>query len=299
MVYCLRSPECIKRQNPEGNVFCQYCGSSLLFRGHFRVIESLRTALYFETFLAQDVDFLLKPHVVRLFYYDNPCERGMQTKTTLEEQQFFRTEIQQIDRIARSDISRIVAYFDVGDCFCMIREFVDGQTLLAEHEQQGPFDEDKIRKVLLELLPILRYLHRQGIVHNAIKPSNIIRRKTGELVAVDLGAAQLTETVRYAHSLNTGIILYSAYTAPERYSGRPCTPAVDLFALGVTCVALLAEAFDPYNDFTILSRREPGEWQGLVQLPLSSQIISVINKLVDKDMRSRYSSADEVLQALS
>lgn len=283
MVYCL-SPECPNRQNPEGNVFCQHCGSSLLFRGHFRVVDSLRVDLYFETFLAQDVDFLLKPHVVRLFYYDNPYERGMRTKSTLEENQFFQAEIQQIDRIARSNISRIVAYFDAGSYFCLVREFVDGQTLLAEREQQGAFSEGKIRKVLLELLPLLRYLHCQGVVHGAIKPSNVIRRETGELVAVDLGVVRLVETVRIAHSMNTGIDIPSAYIAPERNISRCCTPAVDLFALGVTCIALLAETFDPHDDFKLFSWGEPGEWQGLVQKPLSSQIVSVLNKLVDRNV---------------
>lgn len=69
---------------------------------------------------------------------------------------------------------------------CIVMEAVDGQTLdswLAAHP-----DREKRRRVLMQLLDAVEYLHARQLVHNDLKPGNILITRNGEnLKLIDFG----------------------------------------------------------------------------------------------------------------
>jgi serine/threonine protein kinase len=88
--------------------------------------------------------------------------------------------------------------------------------------------------VVRECLSGLAALHREGIVHGDLKPSNIMLKRTGNAKIVDIGSAfELTN----APAQRT---CTPAYTAPEVLEGADCSPRSDLASLGYVLIEILA-----------------------------------------------------------
>jgi serine/threonine-protein kinase len=88
--------------------------------------------------------------------------------------------------------------------------------------------------IVRECLAALAALHREGIVHGDLKPSNIMVKRTGNAKIVDIGSAfELTNAPIQRTCTPT-------YAAPEVLEGADCSPRSDLASLGYVLVELLA-----------------------------------------------------------
>lgn len=76
------------------------------------------------------------------------------------------------------------------------------------------------------------HLHAQGVVHGDVKPANLVLTPEGRVVLVDFGIARRAGEPGHRHFGTPG------YAAPELHSGG-MTPAVDIYGLAATAVALL------------------------------------------------------------
>ncbi len=93
-------------------------------------------------------------------------------------------------------------------------------------------DEERLRRVLPQLVTGLGALHDAGMVHRDIKPSNVLIHEDGRLVLLDFGlVADLDDSV--GDSLAGHIVGTVEYMAPEQASGDPLTPAADWYSVGV------------------------------------------------------------------
>ncbi len=91
-------------------------------------------------------------------------------------------------------------------------------------------------QVLRECLAALGALHREGIVHGDLKPSNIMLKRTGHAKVIDIGSAIHLEDP-------TARRLWSpAYAAPEVLGGAPNSVQSDLASLGYVLIEMLAGA---------------------------------------------------------
>lgn len=99
---------------------------------------------------------------------------------------------------------------------------------------------------LAQILDALEYLHQRGVVHQDLKPSNILVEPSGDVRVVDFGLAQRIGQSTRLHS-DRGVIGTPPYMAPELWIGAPATPASDLFALGCVMFQLLSGRL-PVND---------------------------------------------------
>ena len=88
--------------------------------------------------------------------------------------------------------------------------------------------------VIRDCLSGLAALHRHGIVHGDIKPSNIMLKRTGIAKIIDIGSAfEYKEPPKYRPCT-------PAYAAPEVLENRECTPRSDLCSLGYVLIEMLA-----------------------------------------------------------
>src|SRR5262245_29476361 len=88
--------------------------------------------------------------------------------------------------------------------------------------------------IVRDCLNALAALHRHGIVHGDIKPSNIMLKRTGIAKIIDIGSA--FELRDPPHTRNCTL----AYAAPEVLENRETTPRSDLCSLGYVLIELLA-----------------------------------------------------------
>ncbi|MEH2200553.1 serine/threonine-protein kinase [Nostoc sp.] len=299
---CCVNPDCQKPLNPDKNNYCHSCRAELipLLGGRYRPTQMLSDEGGFgRTYLAEDIHKLNECCVVKQFA---PKVQGTGPLTKAIE--LFKQEASRLQELAEHpQIPTLLAYFEQNGYLFLVQQFIDGQNLLKEWQMRGSYSETKIRELLLDLLPVLEFIHLKGVIHRDIKPQNIIRRQSdGRLVLIDFGASkQLAATVQ----TKMGTVIGShGYTPLEQMQDGKAYPASDLFSLGATCFHLLT-GVRPSNLWIQEGYSWVGSWRqhlsslGREKVSVSIELGEVLDKLLQRDIQKRYQSADEVIADLT
>lgn len=295
MVCCL-NPDCAQPINQDQSQFCRHCGVPLvsLLRNRFKILKPLGRGGFGKTYLAEDTEKLNEPCVVKQLAY-----RGAPNTDTIQKvRELFEREARQLQTLGEhSQIPSLLAYFEDQSSLFLVQQLISGQTLQAELDQQGPFDELKIRGVLADLLPILQFIHQNGVVHRDLKPENIIRSTLDQhLVLIDFGVSKVLST---SVQPNPGTLLGSqGYSPLEQLLEGKASPASDLFSLGATCFHLLTQ-ITPHQLMGVAGYQWTQTWQQHLPHPLSPQLIAILDQLLQSDVTQRYQTCDQVLQDLN
>ena len=148
--------------------------------------------------------------------------------------------------------------------------------------------------VLRGCLAAVAALHREGIVHSDLKPSNIMLKRTGSTKIIDVGSAfDLYDSPPVGRCTPD-------YAAPEVLEGQPGSPQSDLASLGYVLLEMLTgvQPFAGKNRFAELLRAKKQILQRLPRLLPTEEIaynellIKLIRRLVDPDPSRRFQSAE-------
>ncbi|UKO98211.1 serine/threonine-protein kinase [Nostoc sp. UHCC 0870] len=295
MICCL-NPDCPSPLNVEGTKYCLACGTELtsLLRNRYRVVNLLSDEGGFgRTYLAEDVDKLNDQCVVKQL-----APRVQGTWALKKAVELFKEEAIRLQQLGENaQIPQLFAYFEQDNNLYLVQEFIDGQNLSQELNQRLTYQEHEIQELLLDLLPVLKFIHQQGVIHRDIKPQNIIRRKKdGRLVLIDFGASkQLSVTVQAQKGTTIGS---QGYTPIEQLQGGEAYPTSDLYSLGATCFHLLS-GFSPSQLWIQNGYGWVASWREHIKHPVSKKFAQVLDRLLKIDFHERYQSADEVLADLT
>ncbi|MDB4961501.1 MAG: serine/threonine protein kinase [Myxococcales bacterium] len=190
----------------------------------------------------------------------------------------------------------------------VVMEFLDGESLAETLSRETKLPEQRILRIVSQAASALSAAHAKGIVHRDIKPENLflLRRKEQDFVkVVDFGISKSLratgeeeETTRLTQ---TGMVLGTPlYMSPEQARGDDeLDHRVDVYALGV----IMYEAstgrvpFIGNNYLSVISQvlnEEPKPLREL-QPELSEEFEAVVLKAMEKDVKHRYASANEML----
>ncbi|MEO1297708.1 MAG: protein kinase, partial [Cyanobacteria bacterium J06636_16] len=104
--------------------------------------------------------------------------------------ELFEREAQILAKLKHPAIPKYLDYFqkDTTDnrFFYIVQELAEGRSLADLVAAGERFPEIEARRIALEILQILQYLHglNPPVIHRDIKPSNIVRRKDGRIFLV-------------------------------------------------------------------------------------------------------------------
>ncbi len=165
----------------------------------------------------------------------------------------------------------------------------DAQTILeASRLQSLPAQVQLLR----QLLQALAYLHRRDILHQDVKPENVlVTNQTVRVLDFGLAAPAAGKSQTSGGSV--------AYMAPEMWAKQPITTAVDLYAVGILAYQIFGgrHPFDPNSHHFI--DQVLGEEPDLSLLNVDDALAKVIGKLLAKKPTDRYASAEACMAALS
>ncbi len=144
----------------------------------------------------------------------------------------WRREVRLGRRLQHPNLLRLYDLLELDGTFVAVMEAVFGGTL-AERVEKGPLPVEEVVVLAERMLEVLDHLHREGVVHRDVKPSNILFDGAGVPKLGDLGLAREVEGEVTVTATRTAVGT-PAYMAPEQLRGGKPSPSWDLYALGVT-----------------------------------------------------------------
>ena len=256
----------------------------------YRILKLLGSGGFSETYLAEDIQRPGQPICVvkeLKIVSDDPKAHRLA-------QRLFAGEAETLERLGRHDqIPRLLAYFEANQSFYLVQEMIEGQ-LFREELATKKLSQYEGAKILEDLLPVIQFVHSQGVIHRDIKPSNIIRRQVDHrLILIDFGAVKqisnrLTDTdARITSTIGIGT---HGYMPSEQSAGIPNFSS-DLYALGVMTIEGIT-GVPPQS----IRRSPTGELIWKQKAPnLNPELGAILCKMVRYDFSQRYRSAQAVM----
>lgn len=191
----------------------------------------------------------------------------------------------------------------------IVMEYVRGPALAAYlqtlQQRKKRLPPEQAVGLLKGLTAALDYAHGQGVIHRAIKPSNILLRKETDAIPLDRPLTEdvealltdfgIAEVVHSASQTASGLINGTAvYMAPEQARGDPVDHRTDLYSLGVVLYEMLAGRvpFEADNTVTVLHMQIHTPPPPIAGIP--DQVQAVIARLLAKNPGDRYQTAQEM-----
>ncbi|PMB21677.1 serine/threonine protein kinase [Fischerella thermalis CCMEE 5198] len=344
-VYCSKGHE-----NPPGCRFCLHCGEKLdaanqgiqpgqTLGDRYLVVRQIGQGGFGRTYLAEDINRFRELCVLKEF------SPQVQTAYVLKKaEELFQREATVLYKLQHPQIPRFRelfrSNFDGKEYLFLVQDYVEGQTyrsLLNERLQKGlRFTESEVIQLLLQILPVLEYIHSLGVIHRDISPDNLMLRKPPQTPPYQGGAkggypyqGRTEEGLNdYSEGTEEGLpvlidfggvkqvaaVVVSQYYQPNAAAVTP--PATLLGKFGYAPPEQMQTGLvEPHSDLyalaatalVLLTGKQPSEliddytlaWKWRREINLSPTLGAVLDKMLSPVPQQRYQSARQVLQALN
>jgi len=193
----------------------------------------------------------------------------------------------------------IITIYDIGEHqnrAWMAMELVDGESLRDLMARREP-EIGEALDIMMQACEGLGEAHRAGIIHRDIKPANILLNRQGRVKIADFGLARIAGgTPLTKESLIMGT---PAYMSPEQARGKRLDARSDIFSLGIVLYELLTARLPFKGDnelalFEAIKNQQP-EPLARYKAGVSPGLQRIIDKALDKELETRYRSAEDLL----
>jgi predicted Ser/Thr protein kinase len=201
--------------------------------------------------------------------------------------------------IARLNHDNIVKVYDIEELFrtvFVVMEYVDGVPLSHILKKMVKLPLLTALGILVDACAGLSYAHRQGIIHQDIKPANLFVHRDNRVKIMDFGLACAPGTV---HSAVRGTFFYMS---PEQIRGEPVDERTDIYSLGLTAFEMITGE-RPFSQGSIVEtlstqlEQEIPDPSGLVpDLPM--EIRGFLLRSTRRKKSERYRNVTEILSEL-
>ena len=199
----------------------------------------------------------------------------------------------------------------------LVCELLEGRAL-DEIIAGRPLPNDRLLDIAAQLADALNAIHRRGLVHGGLKPSNVFITNDGHVKVLELGAvgaaapdrppgdvgrASQTTTVNISPPRPVAVgNLFHAYLAPEQIAGTGADYRADIFSLGALIYEMATgrPAFSgetPAQTAIGITGREPAHPRSLNRA-MPAGLGRIIMRALAKDPAQRYQSAGDLFDDL-
>lgn len=120
-------------------------------------------------------------------------------------------------------------------------EYIEGVTLKQWiTDQQQPVPLDKVRQIIEQIAKGLQAIHRLEMIHQDIRPENIMLDHLGTVKIIDFGACRVAGIREMTRDVEEVALGTMAYMAPEYFLAESVTTSSDQYSLGVLAYYLLS-----------------------------------------------------------
>ncbi|MBD2336060.1 serine/threonine protein kinase [Calothrix sp. FACHB-156] len=272
-----------------------------LINNRYLIQKLLGQGGFGRTYLALDTQRFSEPCVVKEFVPATSKEDLIRKSREL-----FEREAKVLYQIQHPQVPKFLALLAEEQRLFIVQEYIDGKNfaqILQERleRQKKAFSEAEVKAWLLNILPVLEYIHDRNIVHRDISLENImLPNNQSQPVLIDFGVVKekFTEILsanspNHHYSVASSIVGKIGYSPQEQLRLGKCYPCSDIYALGVCAIVLLTGKMPYMLMDTSL------QWQLHKRFNISDFFASILEKMVAEVPSDRYQSATEIIATLN
>ena len=202
--------------------------------------------------------------------------------------------------LSHPNLIRIFDLVEHGEHLILVMEWLPGGSV-KDALTDRPLPIAEIIEIAGQVLEALAYLHERGVVHRDVKPSNLLRDRSGRIKLGDLGLVR--ELDRSQAMTRTGLTIGTPdYMSPEQLRGEEPAPPADLYGLGATLYELLtgARPFTGSSDLEVARQHldTPPPNVRHLRPDCPRWLSALVARLLEKNSRDRWRDGAAALAAL-
>ena len=183
----------------------------------------------------------------------------------------------------------------------IVMQLVPGHSLQSLVAEKGPLEPKEIVRISMQIASGLAAAHKQGLIHRDVKPGNIlIEHDVSRAMITDFGLARAVDD---AGMTQTGWLAGTPhYMSPEQSKGDELDARTDLFSLG-SLMYFLATGREPFRGdkpYVVIQKiitQQPTH-PSQINSEIPPALAEIIEKLLEKDPKDRFASANVVFETL-
>lgn len=266
------------KEEEETAILDDYIGKTV--GGRYKTLKMLGQGGFFKTYLVMD-ERSNKQWAMKV------CDKNHKSYSPALREMILQ-EPHMMMKLAHPAIPRVMDIFEDETSICIVREFVEGQTLDVLVKNNGTIKQEVVIDWAKQLCDALGYLHKQkpSYIYRDMKPANVILCPDGNVKMIDFGIAMVYDPSKQDDT----IIGTRGYAAPEQFVGKSdCR--TDIFALGMTMHQLLT-GVDP--------NKPPYETKPIREInpQLSARLEAIVARCIEPNADARFQTCDELMVAL-
>jgi serine/threonine protein kinase/serine/threonine protein phosphatase PrpC len=144
-------------------------------------------------------------------------------------------------RINHENVLKVLSTDRKKTCIYYVIEYLEGQTLRAWMDANPkPYIRD-VRNIIKQIAKGLRAFHRMEMIHQDLKPENIIIKTSGVVTIIDFGSVKISGITEITplETHQDNMLGTLNYTAPEYHLGHRGTIKSDIYSLGVIAYEMI------------------------------------------------------------
>ncbi len=204
---------------------------------------------------------------------------------------------------AKLNHANIVQAFDVGEAggyHYFVMEYVKGHTVHDEIAEGKTFSEVEALKIVIQIARALEHAHGLGLIHRDVKPKNIMITESRQAKLADMGLAREASDSVTAQAEAGRAFGTPYYISPEQIRGKVDIDfRADIYSLGATFYHMVTGRvpFEGDTPAAVMHMHltEPLKPPDHLNTELSSGLGEVVETMMAKDRRRRYSSTSDLL----
>lgn len=272
-----------------------------VIHSRYQIQKLLGKGEFGRTYLALDNQRFDEPCVLKEFAPITSKEENLCKSRNL-----FEREAKVLYQIQHPQVPKFLAWFADNQRIFIIQQYINGKTyseILSDRiAQKGqPFSETEVRTWLMDVLPVLEYLHDRKIIHRDISLDNVMQpHNQSKPVLIDFGAVKenFAQIISPAplndfNSIRYSVIGRFGYSPPELLRLGLSYPSSDFYALGVCAVILLTGKMPHILLDELLN------WQWRSQVSICDDFAIIMQKMLAQEPIARFQSAQEIILALN